>query len=146
MVYVAVDKDIIKGIHKKRGVVECFVSSQSSLSLKIMRAKKKDIPKYMMEELYLVRYRDNYIPSNLYSTMTDMDIEYENELQYSIDVINKVLINSNLSKSDKKTLKKAMDLLYKEIDIYNSYDVVDIDCIEELNTLDTEYKNKLLER
>lgn len=146
MVYVAVDKNIIKGIHKKRGVVECFVSSQSSLSLKIMRAKKKDIPKYMMEELYLVRYRDNYIPSNLYSTMTDMDIEYENELQYSIDVINKVLINSNLSKSDKKTLKKAMDLLYKEINIYNSYEAVDIDCIEELNTLDAEYKNKLLER
>lgn len=78
--------------------------------------------------------------------MTDMDIEYENELQYSIDVINKVLINSNLSKGDKKTLKKAMDLLYKEINIYNSYDVVDIDCIEELNTLDAEYKNKLLER
>lgn len=130
--YAAVNSDgRIVAIHKKLCVVEEY-TERNDEDLQIIKiGKMKDLAfnSSNLYNLYLVKYRDSYVPEKYLSVL-----RYEcDELVYVKDTLSDLLEYDNLTMKDKKSIAKTILILERLLDDSEELDDSMLDEIENLN-------------
>ena len=112
--------------HSDKLVAETYtyvMNSEHKHKYKVRKIKSKDFYKMYKnpDDLYLVRYGDNYVQVKYldYLSMMSDQVIYDNK--YAKDILLKVLEARDLSKREKKVLQKAILLLEDIIHDDESY-------------------------
>ena len=143
--YACVKDDEIIAFHDEYEVVERFTTSFSPNDdikiIKIKKKKEKHIrknPSY--DELYLVRYGDNYIPMNLFLISQEEDCEKNYDLKYCKDVLYRILETKQIT-----SLKdfNAISRVIKIITHLMEPSIYDVNTLNELKMLKEMYRNSV---
>lgn len=143
--YAVMKKDEIIGFHEDLEVVKKFTTSFNHDSVEIVKIKKKKEKKIrknpFYDDLYLVRYGDNYLPINLYMTAKEISFQEEYDLKYCKDIISRILTTVKFKKM------KDFDALYRSIniitDLIDNPGELDYETLKQIKSMRDEYKIKL---
>ena len=144
--YGVLKSGIVIAIHDELDVINKFIDSQNSdiSDYKIVKIKKKSHKKYKYlyeyQDLYLVRYGDNYVPFKLYDTLKDASDEYFYDLRYCKDVLLRLLEEKHNNHKDRKALFRCVKIIVDEI---NNGLSSDIDYLNDLSELNKAYKERI---
>ena len=117
-----------------------FVVKNKKFISGIVKVRKKELSASDRADLILVRYGEDYIPSKYYTALEDVTSQRNYDIKYARDVLLNVLEYSDLSDKKKKHIEKAILILEDEID---PEEAPTIDTMEELLSMESEYKEKI---
>ena len=117
-----------------------FVVKNKKFISGIVKVRKKELAASDRADLILVRYGEDYIPSKYYTALEDVTSQRNYDIKYARDVLLNVLEYSDLSDKKKKHIEKAILILEDEID---PEEAPTIDTMEELLSMESEYKEKI---
>ena len=143
--YAVMKKDEIIGFHEDLEVVKKFTTSFNPDSVEIVKIKKKKEKKIrknpFYDDLYLVRYGDNYLPINLYMTAKEISFQEEYDLKYCKDIISRIITTVKFKKM------KDFDALYRSMniitDLIDNPGELDYETLKQIKSMRDEYKIKL---
>ena len=133
--YGVLKSGIVIAIHDELDVINKFIDSQNSdiSDYKIVKIKKKSHKKYKYlyeyQDLYLVRYGDNYVPFKFFY-----------DLKYCKDVLLRLLEEKHNNHKDRKALFRCVKIIVDEI---NNGLSSDIDYLNNLSELNKAYKERI---
>lgn len=129
-------------VHKKERIVRKFISQQKEKELKIIKFKNNLLVQNNdLENLYLVRCEDMYVPCELYNVYSELEEQTNYDLQYSIDILERVKIIDNLSKKEIKSIDKTIDILKSQM---KSNTPIDIDTLKTMKEFKNDYNLAIL--
>lgn len=132
------DKKVILEYYNK--LIKHHPESSYSI-IKIKKKKKEKIEN--IDELYLVKYKNSYVPNGYLDTISlfsSMNNDFIYEYNNTIEVLSRIIINENenLDKDEIKNLKKSIKILNKLIDLNESDDYTYSE--KELKEYENEYE------
>lgn len=133
--YLVIRNHKVIAAHHDLDIVEQYVSSQSSNDMKILQLKKKKAKELRehteFEDIYLVRYGDNYIPYDQYMVMKDLSSQRDYDLTYCRDVLFRLLEEGTVdSEKDISAIKRVILLLERTLEPQNDLNYDQIESIK----------------
>ena len=108
-------KGKIIAYHKDKEVCEMYINGlDDDDDYLIMKVKKEDIVDtdiVLSDDDYLVRYKDNYVQKKYLEYVDIMTDEFFYDGRITIDTLYKMCLDENLSKKERKILKKAKKII-----------------------------------
>lgn len=139
--YAAVNADgRIIAIHKKLDVVEEYIDENELQChiIKIKKAHEYRLDTQKFSDLYLVKYRDKYVPES-YSRLISRECS---ELEYIRDELDRLLEDERLAKKDRKYIAKTILVLERLLD--DSEEVPE-SILDEISEMNNTYRLKIME-
>ena len=132
----------IIGIHENKDVIKKFKRNFDNEDSYIIKLKKKIRKNKSYYDLFLVRYKDLYIPYELYETFKDTEENRLYDLIYVKDILFRLMEEYSLSDKENKSISKVISIIIKLIEKPEDIDFSTIKNIKELND---EYKYRIME-
>lgn len=137
------DKCEIIGVHDDKEVIEKFIEHNSNESLSLLKIKKsryKDFPD--IENRYLVRLGDQYIPYELYSTAKEVSLEAVYDMEYCRDILFRLLEERHLPEKDLKAISRTIRVISEEINLAN-LNMMDITTLKYIQENKNEFRERI---
>lgn len=139
-------KDKLIAIHDDEEIAERFVSQQQDhTSFTIVKIKNKQMKKIRkvvdVEELYLVRYGNEYVPFEYYATLKAETKQSVEDHQYCIDILYRILEERELTKKESRAVLDTISII---MDMTEEPSGLSVDALRSLKELNEKYREKVL--
>ena len=140
--YLAYYKGDLIGITDDEITARIFEEDNDGVRLYKMKDKKfyKKFTESEYINLWLVRYGDRYIPSGKFDVLSSISSSYTGELNYCKSILSSILGSEILPDNKSKHIAKTIKILDELIEDSNTD--MSLDMIEEIESLDNEYRIK----
>lgn len=133
--YGVIKENEFLAVHEELDVIESYLYERKDKDecqiIKIKKHKRKELElNGIFSDIYLVRFKDKYLPYQYYESMKDIDSEIDYDLRYCRDILNRILEDGQISIKESKILIQAIKIVSDQL---ANIELPDEQILKELN-------------